>query len=141
MAVEQSIVDFFHLYASRFSSGDVAGITALWRFPALITAGARSVAFEDEESFAKNTVALCNFYDGQGVTRAEKTVLSADEHYPGVTTARTGDRLYGSDGSLIIEWEHVYLLRREGSHWKTMVAVADGEATAWEARGTPLGSQ
>ena len=141
MNFDQTIVVFFHLYASAFSNCAVSEISSLWAFPALITAGYSSAVFTDEESFAKNTTALCEFYKRQGVSRAQKTVLSTDEHYDDVVIVRTKDELFGEDDSLIVQWEHVYLIRRLEGEWRVLVAVADGEVAAWTARGTPLGSQ
>ncbi|MEM7792786.1 MAG: hypothetical protein AAF546_15375 [Verrucomicrobiota bacterium] len=140
MPIDPSIVLFFELYASSFTKCDVSAISRLWHLPAFITADQRSAVFDDEQRFASNTQALCDFYQRQGVVRATKEVLATDEHYPGVVTVRTRDDLFGEDDSLVVTWEHTYMIRRIDGEWRVLIAVADGEVAAWNARGTPLGS-
>ena len=129
---------FFERYAASFTRGDIAAVSDARAMPCFIS-GPRSGAFADAEAFARNTEGLLAFYAAQGLARAEKTVLSAQEQYDGVTLVRTADRLSDASGEEIACWEHVYLMRRFSDGWKVVAAVCDGEVEAWAARGTPLG--
>ena len=130
---------FFDRYADNFSRGDIAAVNDAWAMPCFIS-GPRSGAFTDAEVFARNTEGLVAFYAAQGLAKAEKTVLSAEVQYDGVTLVRTADRLSDAAGEEIATWEHLYLMRRFSDGWKVVTAICDGEVAAWAARGTPLGS-
>lgn len=133
---------FFEAYADCFTRGDSAGVLAHWALPAFISGcGNRSGVFTEADDFVANTQKLCEFYSGQGVARADKTILGVQSPYEDVALVRTSDRLSGEDGKMIAKWEHFYMLRRHDVGWRIFLAVADGELAAWEARGTPLGSQ
>ena len=77
----------------------------------------------------------------QGATRAEKEILDVQSLHDGVALVRTGDKLSDPEDNVVAEWEHVYLLRRDGNGWKAFLAIADGEQAAWLARGTTLGAR
>jgi hypothetical protein len=133
---------FFDRYAACFSRGDVDGVLAHWSLPAFISgSGGKSGAFLDAEAFRRNTHALCDFYARQGVSRAEKEILDVQSLYDGIAMVRTGDRLSDPEGNVVVEWEHVYLLRRESDGWRAFLAIADREQAAWQARGTALGAR
>jgi hypothetical protein len=130
---------WFAAYVAAFNRRDVAAVAALWAFPATIVARGRSVCF-DETAFRANTEKLCAFYDRQGVAEAHKAVLRAEELFLGLWLVRTADRMTDSEGAEIARWEHAYLLAESEAGLQAMVALADGEVAAWEARGTPPGS-
>ena len=140
MNIEYAIAAFFQAYAAAFSAFDVDAIADLWEYPAYLTAEDRSATYSDVASFRENTVMLCEFYQSQGVAEATKELIGIQELYPTVVQARTKDRLFDSEGKLVTEWEHVYLLRQTDSGWKAVVAIADGEVAAWRNRGTALGN-
>ena len=126
-------------YVAAFSAYDAEAIGSHWTFPALITQSGRSIAFKSVEQFNKNTSALLGFYKAQNVEMAVRRVLN---HLPmnDETVAMTvADEMLDPDGSVIVSWQAAYVLQRVDGSWKAVMALADGEVSAWATRGTPLG--
>lgn len=130
---------YFAAYVAAFNRRDAEAVAALWAFPATIVARGRSACF-DQEAFRSNTEALCAFYERREVAAAHKWVIGAEALFPGLWLVRTADRMTDEAGAEIVRWEHVYLIAETEAGPRALVAMADGEVEAWEARGTPLGS-
>jgi hypothetical protein len=129
---------FFQDYADAFSRQDIDRVCELWDYPAFMSYAGRQAVL-DRPAFRRNTAALCDFYRGQGLARAEKQVLELARLTATTATVRTQDRLFDADGRLITEWEHVYLLSETPAGIKVAAALPDNELAAWRERGTPLG--
>lgn len=138
MSAAHEVAAFYESYAHAFSAYDAKAVSAHWSFPAVIAGAARTVTFT-ADAFDANTEALFGFYRRQGVARATAEVLAVDEAFPGVALARVRYRMLDADGGDIIDFESRYQLRRTKDGWRAATAIADGELTAWAARGTPLG--
>jgi hypothetical protein len=133
---------FFDSYAACFSRGDAEGVLRHWTLPAFISgSGGRSGSFLTADVFLGNVRALCDFYRRRGIVRAEKQILDIQSLYDGVALVRTGDRLHDVSDSIVAEWEHVYVLRRQPEGWRAFLAIADGELAAWKMLGTELGAR
>lgn len=128
----------FEDYADAFSRRAIDRIQDLWSFPAFLCSGGRQVAF-DSDAFRANTLKLCGFYDRQGVARAEKQVLELTRLTESTASVRTADTLRDTDGHVVAEWEHVYLLVETAGGIRIAAALPDNEVRAWKVRGTPLG--
>ncbi|HTR84406.1 MAG TPA: hypothetical protein VMI56_07990 [Reyranella sp.] len=129
--------DFFKGYVRAFVDNDIDGICARWNFPALLASGGRQVAL-DREAFHRNAVRLSAFYVAQGLARAEKDVIGFLSLSETTAAVRTRDRLYDRTGTLIVTWEHAYLMSDTPAGIKVAAAMPDGEHRAWRERGTPL---
>ncbi|MDP9414027.1 MAG: hypothetical protein M3Q08_08020 [Pseudomonadota bacterium] len=129
----------FHDYAAAFSSGDVDRVCSHWNYPAFFAARAKRAALSEDE-FRKNTAALSDFYRNQGVVSATKAVLRVDEQFTGLAFVRTADKLTDSNGEIVAEWEHGYLVSETSEGLRVVAAMPDEELDAWQRRGTPLGS-
>lgn len=126
-------------YIEAFIAFDAEAIAAAWTYPATVNQGGRVFLFKDQEAFARNTQKLCEFYDKQGVARAERTVLDVLALGDGTASMRVADVMYDRKGEALASWEAGYTLVRVKGDWKAVFAVADGETESWAARGTPLG--
>jgi hypothetical protein len=129
----------FDDYAEAFGSGNVDRVCSHWAYPAFFVARGKRAALSEDE-FRTNTARLSDFYRKQGVARAAKAILSLDELFPRLALVRTSDRLTNSDGVVVAEWEHGYLLSETPNGLKIVAAMPDQELDLWERRGTPLGS-
>jgi hypothetical protein len=126
-------------YAEAFTCGDVDRICDSWAYPATITGRGKRASL-DAAAFRANIHALLAFYRAQGVASARKRVLRFDEQFDGTALVRTKDRLADAGGAPIASWEHVYIVTDTTEGPRVIMAMADGELDAWQARGTPLGS-
>ena len=66
----------------------------------------------DREAFRNHCVTLLDFYRKQGVAELTGELLSSEELFPGVSQARMAYAMLGSEGTLIANWEHVYILQK-----------------------------
>lgn len=129
--------DFFEGYVQAFVNNDVDGICARWGYPAFLAFEGQQVSL-DSEAFRRNAVRLCAFYAAQGMARAEKEIIELVRLTESTAAVRTKDRLYDAAGTLIVEWEHAYLMSKTPTGFKVAAALPDGERRAWQERGTPL---
>ena len=127
-------------YVDAFSDYDAEGIERHWVFPALIINDGKRIAFKSAEQFTRNTSALLGFYKRQGVARAERKLITCMQMHIDVAAMRVHDQMLDASGNNIVEWQAAYVLQNTEGAWRAACAVADGEADAWKARGTPLGS-
>ena len=138
--LETTLSDWCKSYVGAFSAYDAEGISAHWAFPALIMHEGARMVFESAEHFTKNTAKLLSFYKRQGVARAERALISFLPMWEGAASMRVHDVMLNVDSEPITEWEAAYMLQKIDGAWRAVCAVSDGEAAAWRARGTPLGS-
>jgi ketosteroid isomerase-like protein len=132
----------FTAYADAFERRDIAAVAAAWCFPCYITDPSGGFAFRDADAFRRNLDRMAGFYDAQGVAHAEATVTHVDARYAGVATVHVDYRFANARGETLIAWPTDYTLRRgDDGTWKACFAIADGEVTAWAARGTPMGAK
>ena len=87
------------------------------------------------EAFRSHCVTLLDFYKGQGVEEPTGELLSSEELFPGVAQARMAYAMLGSDGTPVVNWEHVYILRKTDHQWRISLTIADDEMAAWKAAG------
>lgn len=126
-------------YVKAFSAYDAVAIAEHWAFPALTTQAGRSFAFKSADHFVSNTGLLLGFYKQQNVDRAVRKLVDL------VILSDTGiamtveDEMLDSSGAVITTWQAFYVMQKRGGDWKAIMAVADGEVSAWADRGTPLG--
>src|SRR5258708_4412052 len=90
----------------------------------------------DSEAFRANAVKLCAFYAAQGVVRADKEVLELSRLTKTTASVRTADVLRDAEGSVVAQWEHVYLLVETSDGIRVAAALPDDEIRAWQERGT-----
>lgn len=126
-------------YVTAFSNYDTPGISSHWTFPALIVSSGRSLTFKSAEHFDQNTSALLDFYKVQKVDRAVRSVIEYLEMNPETVSMTVADQMLTKDGAVIVEWQAAYVLQLIDGKWRAVMALADGEVSAWEKRGTPLG--
>lgn len=136
MAFDTEIADFFREYVAAFARSDADALAGLWDEVGLFPSPTGNFAM-DRASFRQHCAGLMAFYRDQGVVRPEGELLSASELFPGVAEARMAYRMIGEGGALVAEWEHVYILRRS-DRWRVSLTIADGEMTAWAAKGVGL---
>ena len=58
---------------------------------------------------------------------------------PETVSMTVADQMLTKDGAVIVEWQAAYVLQLIDGKWRAVMALADGEVSAWEKRGTPLG--
>ena len=124
----------FQDYIAAFVANDIDRICALWDYPAVLTWNGRQQVFESK-AFRQNAVRLCRFYADQGMVRAEKDLLDLVPLTATVAAARTADRMYRADGSLLAAWQHAYLLSESPRGIRIVVAMPDDETRAWRELG------
>ena len=127
-------------YITAFEAFNVKAIGAHWLFPAMVVSGGRQLIMKDAASFDRNTSALTNFYKAQNATRVQRTVLSCHMMLEQSAAMRVKDIISTAQNEPITEWVSAYVLRKTQLGWRAIFADATGEADAWAARGTPLGS-
>ena len=102
-------------YVTAFSAYDAPAISSHWTFPSVIAQSGRSISFKSAEHFDQNTSSLLGFYKSQDVDNAVRTVV---------------DFLPMNDETVAMT---------VAGKWRAVMALADGEVSAWANRGTPLG--
>ena len=127
-------------YISAFERFDASAIAEHWAFPALTTQSGQSFAFKSADHFAANTEKLLGFYKRQGVASVERRVLSHYEMGANAVAMTVADKMLDAAGNVLAGWQAAYVMKRTGTSWRAVVAIADGEVAAWAERGTPLGS-
>lgn len=136
MSFQDEIAAFFADYVDAFARGDAEGLSALWEPVGLFPSPSGNFAMP-REAFRDHCVTLMDFYRRQGVVRPLGELLSAAELFPDVAEARMAYRMLGEGDTLIAQWEHVYILRRN-ERWRVSLTIADGEMAAWAALGAQL---
>lgn len=126
-------------YVRAFCAYDPVAIAAHWTFPALTTQAGRSFAFKSSDHFASNTGHLLAFYRQQNVAQVERAIIACGLMSDHIATMTVNDKMLTADNQPIAGWQASYVLQRIDGAWKAVMAVADGETAAWDARGTPLG--
>jgi ketosteroid isomerase-like protein len=134
--MHDEIANFFVNYVAAFASSDADALSELWDEVALFPSPTGNFAMS-REAFRDHCVTLMGFYRDQGVFKPEAKLLSTSELFPDVAQARLCYRMLGEGGTLVAEWEHVYILRRT-DRWRVSLTIADGEMAAWAARGANL---
>lgn len=136
MTFQGEIAAFFDSYVDAFARWDADAVCDLWEPVGLFPSPGGNFAM-DRQTFRGHCVTLMDFYRQQGVVRPTGELLSAAELFPHVAEARMAYRMKGEDAETIVEWEHVYILRRT-DRWRVTLTLADGEMAAWAARGAQL---
>lgn len=126
-------------YVKAFSAYDAEAIAGHWAFPAVTTQAGRSFAFKSAEHFASNTGLLLGFYKQQDVDRAVRKLVDLLILSETAIAMTVEDQMLDSSGAVITSWKASYVMQKRGGDWKAVMAVADGEVSAWAERGTPLG--
>ena len=127
-------------YVAAFESFDLNAIGQHWSFPALVVSGARQLSMATQGEFDRNTGALISFYERQDARRVRRSVQWCKSFEKAKAIMQVEDVISKPDGEVIADWVSTYILRKTASGWKALFADATGEAEAWAARGTPLGS-
>lgn len=138
--IEAEIAGWCASYIDAFNKNDAALISEHWHFPALVLHGGQSFVFKTADHFTKNTNKLLAFYQRQGVEAVRRKLYSYMVISDGVVSMVVDDVMLGTADEVIVSWRSAYILRRNDAGWRACSAVADGEAKAWENRGTPMGS-
>lgn len=131
---ENEIKAFFSAYLTAFKHQDASAISELWDEVGLFPSPTGNFSM-DREAFRNHCVTLLDFYRKQGVAELTGELLSSEELFPGVSQARMAYAMLGSEGTLIANWEHVYILRKTDGQWRVSLTVADNEMAAWAAAG------
>ncbi|MDG1825712.1 MAG: hypothetical protein P8H62_05525 [Henriciella sp.] len=126
-------------YVTAFSAYDAPAISSHWTFPAVIAQSGRSLSFKSAEHFDQNTSALLGFYKAQDVDKAVRTVVDFLPMNDETVAMTVADKMLTPKGEIIVEWQAAYVLQRIDGKWRAVMALADGEVSAWANRGTPLG--
>ena len=94
-----------------------------------------------DRGFDRNTAALIAFYERQDARKVERTILSCQPMLENTAAMQVKDVISTPTGKNIVSWVSAYVLMNTASGWRAIFADATGEAEAWAARGTPLGSE
>lgn len=127
-------------YVTAFETFDAEMIGAHWAFPAMVVSNHRQLVMADADTFNRNTGHLIAFYERQNARKVVREVLFASPMLAESAMMRVKDTISTPAGEPITEWVSAYVLRKTDAGWKAIFADATGEADAWAARGTPLGS-
>ena len=138
--IEAEITGWCASYVDAFNKNDAEQISAHWHFPALILHQRQSFVFKTADHFTKNTSKLLAFYKRQVVEAVRRKLNSYMAMSDDVVSMVVDDVMLGTADEVIVSWRSAYILRRNDAGWRACSAVADGEAKAWENRGTPMGS-
>jgi hypothetical protein len=130
---------FFDGYADAFTRFDVDRICGHWAFPAYFAARGKRIAL-DESALRDSIKSLCDFYRGQGVARAAKSVAAFEALTATIGAVLTDDILRDASGAQIAAWRHGYLVSKTDAGPRIVAAFPDAELDAWERRGAKLGS-
>lgn len=136
MSIQDEIETFFRSYVDAFVRSDADALSMLWDAVGLFPSPTGNFAME-REVFRDHCVTLMDFYRQQGVVLPVGELLSAVELFPNVAQARMAYRMLDADDKCIVEWEHIYILRRTDC-WRVSLTIADGEMAAWAAMGAQL---
>ena len=128
-------------YIIAFEAFDLTAIGAHWTFPAMVVSGSRQLIMNEAGSFDQNTGALINFYKRQNARKVTRKIVAAYPLADMTAAMRVKDVISEPDDTPITQWVSAYVLRKTSKGWKAIFADASGEAAAWAARGTPLGSK
>lgn len=134
---ENEIAAFFSAYLSAFRREDASAISELWDEVGLFPSPTGNFSM-DREAFRTHCVRLLDFYRNHGVSEPTGELLSAVELFPSVAQARMAYAMFGSDGTSIANWEHVYILRKTDGHWRVSLTIADDEMAAWTKTGAEI---
>lgn len=127
-------------YVTAFEAFDVEAIGQHWAFPAMVVSNRHQLVMADSDAFNRNTGKLTSFYERQNARKVRRQVLQANVMLAESAMMRVKDTISTPAGDPITEWVSAYVLRKTDAGWKAIFADATGEADAWAARGTPLGS-
>ena len=136
MTFQDEIAAFFASYVEAFARRDADALSELWEPVGLFPSPTGNFALP-REAFRDHCVTLMDFYRKQGVVQPLGELRSAVELFPNVAQARMAYRMRGEGDALVAEWDHVYILRRS-DRWRVSLTIADGEMSAWAARGAQL---
>jgi len=120
----------FQKYVRAFVEQDIESICSMWKYPAYMVYDDKRLVF-DRQSFKDNAVRLCRFYADQGMARADKDVVDVVRLTATTAAARTIDRMYRADGTVLAEWMHAYLLSEVAGAISIVAAMPDDETRAW----------
>ncbi|APX13450.1 DUF4440 domain-containing protein [Tateyamaria omphalii] len=134
---QDEITAFFASYIDAFAREDAAALSELWDDVGLFPSPTGNFSM-DRVAFRTHCEMLMGFYRKQGVVTPSGDLLSAQELFPGVAQARMAYRMLGANGTIIVAWEHVYILRKTGERWRVSLTIADDEMAAWAAVGAEL---
>lgn len=127
-------------YVSAFESFDLSRISQHWAFPALIVSGKHQLSMATRDVFDRNTGALISFYEKHDARNVQRTIEWCRTFDKGKAIMQVADVMSTPSGEILTEWVSTYVLRKTSEGWRALFADATGEAAAWAARGTPLGS-
>ena len=136
MTVQHEIEAFFESYIGAFARSDADAVSELWDPVGLFPSPTGNFMME-RQAFRDHCVTLMDFYRKQGIVQPTGTLLSWVELFPNVVEARMAYHMLGENSETVIEWEHVYILRRT-DRWRVSLTIADGEMAAWTAQGAVL---
>lgn len=136
MTIKSEMEAFFRSYIESFIGRDADAIAEHWDLVGLFPSPNGNFSME-REAFRKHCATLLDFYRQQGVVKPTGELLSADELFPNVVQARVAYRMLGENDAVIVQWEHVYILRKSDA-WRISLTIADDELAAWTALGAQL---
>lgn len=128
-------------YVAAFEKFDLESIGAHWAFPALVVSGSRQLSMTTQADFDRNTGALISFYEKHDARRVKRAIQWCRSFENAKAIMQVADVISTSKGEVLTNWVSTYVLRLSSEGWRALFADATGEAEAWAARGTPLGSQ
>lgn len=134
MTFKDEIAAFFADYVEAFANNNADAIAELWEPVGLFPSPTGNFAME-RPAFRDHCATLLDFYRQQGVVTPVGELLSATLLYPQVAEARMAYRMLGESGETVAEWDHIYILRRSGDHWRVTLTISDGEIAAWTEQG------
>ncbi|XHC09177.1 hypothetical protein ABWH98_16705 [Labrenzia sp. ac12] len=133
MPLKDEIESFFTNYLRAFDNKDAEAISRLWDPVGLFPSPAGNFAME-RDAFRDHCRELLDFYQKQGVVKPTGELRSVSELFPNVAQARLVYRMLGENEKTIVQWEHVYILRKT-DQWRVSLTIADDEMAAWKAYG------
>ena len=138
--LEKELTSWCASYVDAFNRYDAEKIGEHWSFPSLVIHDGQRATFKSADHFLPNTSALLNFYKRQHVNKVERELIDCMVASTDTAFMTVHDKMFGEQEGCLVEWDAAYLLQRKDEVWRAVCAVADGEVSAWQARGTPLGS-
>lgn len=139
MSAREALEDWCASYVAAFESYDASAIGRHWAFPAMILQGEKRLIFDSADRFNANTSMLLKFYQAQNVKRVVRRVVSVMEMGASAASMVVADEMRTADEQPIVNWQAAYVMQRIDGAYRAVAAAAEGEVSAWAARGTPLG--
>lgn len=125
------VEEFFRAYGAAFAAADVAGISALFAYPAHVVSDTGEqvsrVGIPSAEAFAAPLEQVLDMYRRVGCKRIRVADLDVEQLSPALRRAAVRWALHGLADLPLYEFTTSYVLARLDGRWRALSAVSHDE--------------